>query len=431
MIKRLIRQTYYSQFIRSVAVLTSGSILAQAIPVLTMPIFTRMFDAHIFGMLALLQVGGGLITILATGYYELAIPTVRQQQRAGGVASIAIAMATGISLLSLLLALLFREDILILLNAPEMRPWVYYCPLVIFNLSMMSIANYWLLRANRLVSQVIVQIFYTVGSALITLALGMLHMADGPLIGYLIGLTLGAGWGILQIWRSGFRFAWPASPRYISLMIRKYGHFPLYGSIPTAIQQIAAQVPLFIVARHYSLSAAGHYSVARNLLIAGVHLLTSCIGQVILKHLATLRQQEQRIWPYFLRITYWMAALSLLATAGVVLLGPWFFRLYLGSSWEEAAIITRLLGFNIFFWLMGMTLSTAAVSIHRIRPLAAWRLFYGFVAAGMFFFAALPFMQFIWYSVLLESAAYALYTVVIIATIYHADRSPIRHSTGI
>ena len=423
----LLTTLYRSPFIRSTGVLSTGALLAQLIPLMMLPIFARSFPASSFGILALLQTGGALLAILATGAYELAIPTPRQPARARGLATLALYLSCLAAAVALLAVAGFHTAILRTLHTPQMAGWLYAYPAIMLGLSWVSIATYWLLRAGKLVPQASLKLSLTLCVAILTLCLRPLP--DGLLYGYLGGVLCAMLWATIQAMRHGF-FPARASVAYFSRLLRSYGHFPLFGSLPSLIQNTAAQIPLLIVTAYYSLSLAGHYAVARNILLAGTNLIALSAGQILLRQIAERRHASARIWPYFIQVALGLGLLSAAATVAIWLLGPWFFRLYLGAGWEDMGMIVRILSINVALWIMGMALGSAMVAVQKIRTLGYWQLLYGALSPGLFLLTRLPFAQFLWYSALFEAALYGFYLACIFVTMRRFDRTQqVRHAT--
>jgi hypothetical protein len=69
----------------------------------------------------------------------------------------------------------------------------------------------------------------------------------GLLVGFVGGALVGAIWGMAQAWRDGLRIDWQFPPRYFGTTLVEYREFPLFGSIPSAINNLAAQVPLLVI----------------------------------------------------------------------------------------------------------------------------------------------------------------------------------------
>ena len=416
--RALFRRAANSPFLRHSAVLTGGSFISLLIPLILLPVFTRIYSAELYGIQALLLVGMVAFAPLASGYFDVAIPTVKKTSDARALANLALACVLALSLIALLMMYVAQPFITATLNLSAIGGWIYGFPVIIGAAAVANIANYWLLRAEKHGTQGMIKIVAAVATAILAYGTHLLGIADGLLIGCVGGFVVAALWGLYRIKTHGFKLEIP------SLMIaHRFRDFPRYGSIPTAIYNLATQIPLLIITAHYSLKEAGEYGVIRGLLFAGALLIVMSVGQVLLQHISTRRHARQPIWPYFLHITAWLAGIGILLSAAMYVVGPWFFTFYLGAHWHAAAELTRTLSVLLFFWLMGPTLAQAAIALHCVKPVAAWQVAYGLGALGLFMFTQLSFDAFMMRYVLFDAIAYGLYALLMIVTVYRRTRA--------
>lgn len=423
MIKNFIQQVVTSSFVRSVAVLTTGNLIAQMIPFLILPLYTRMYVPEMFALQALLQVGMLFLAPIATGYYEWAAPSARHQREARALATIAMGSALAVCLLSFLVIATLRDSLAAQFNLQAMGRWIYAYPVIILATATSSISNYWLLRTGNFKRQSINRVVLTAAAAIIALTLGFFHVSEGLLIGFCGGTVISAIWAIRQAYHCGLRTELHLPPRYFLKIIKQYREFPIYGGIPSAFNNLAAQVPLLIITSTYTLGMAGHYAVVRGLLSSGTGLISVCIGQVILKHFADLIHTGQPLWPYYKKISIWIFLVALVVTLGTYFVGPWFFGMYLGKNWQDSTEILRMLSINVLFWLVGPSVAMVAVAIKKLRMIALWQVIYGLMAGGLLLFRDLPFEQFMHRVVLFEAVAYALYFVIMTYTVSRYDNA--------
>lgn len=422
MIDRLLRRAYHSALLRHVMVLTSGSVLAQCIPLLLMVVYARLYTPETFAILGLLQTCVPLMIPLATAYLEWAIPSPRRDSQARLLASMAMGMAGTASVAVLAFTLVCGPEILTAINAQPMGMWVQaYGPMVLFA-SLLSITNYWLVRKAQHGAQSRARIGLAVASAIPSVGLGYLGDQHGLLTGYVFGMGAGALYALLLARKHGLGWQ-PLNRTRVNATLKRYKNYPLFGSFPTFMVGLAGQIPLILVTRYYSLADAGHYAVARNILFSGVALIGLCIGQVVLKHIADLKTQRLPIWPEVKRITAWLALAAAALSLGIYLVGPAFFTLYLGAEWKDAADITRILAWASFFWLIAPPLSFAVIAQQKIRWVALWQVGYGLAAPVLLLFTTGPFMEFVVAYSRFEMLAYAAYTALCLSVLYRYGRT--------
>lgn len=420
--RRYFALVHGSAFVRHATLMTFGSTLAQMVTLAMIPFYTRHFAADMFAIQALFIMGIGVAAPLATGNYDWALPTIRSDREARMLASSALGIAIFFTLVMLLVTILLRERIVRALHLHAAGDMIYVFPFLVFATAFNSITNYWLLRQGKLVLQTMNRASFPVLTALCTIPLGLMHEPRGLVLGFFLGIGGSMLCSVALAWRNGLRFDYHYTRHELRRELGRLKHFPLFSALPTALNNLAMQIPLLAISLHYSLTEAGHYALARGILFNGIAAVTLSIGQVVLKHVAERALEKQPVWPYYWRIMLGIGALGFVGAALTYALGPWFFRMYFGAGWEDSAEMTRILGISAFFWLVGPTLSYAAVAIHRMKAVALWQVMYCTLALGLLVSPVVAFDRFVHVIVAFEIAIYTMYVAMITYTIRRYTR---------
>lgn len=410
-----------SGLVRGIGVLTGGTVLAQVIPLLMLPVLSRLYVPETFAVLGLMMMGAYFTASLSTGNYEYAIATSRSAARARTLATITILFSLGFAAVYELVLVLFYQPIAEVLKLGAHAPWMFAVPVTLLCGSFAAAGNYWLLRAGKHGLQAGIKFTHAGVNAVFSLALGLMGWVNGLLWGFVGGIALSAAWGIFWAWQNGLRLVHLDFRKHLARVMLHYREFPLFGSLPTALNNLAVQLPLIIVAASYALATTGHFSITRNLLSGGVVLVSASIGQVVLKHLSERRHARQKLWPFLLRVLAGLIGVGVAVGAGIYMLGPWFFSFYLGAGWKDSGEILRVLSVGVPFVLVGGSLAPALVAIRRLKIMAGWQAFYLALSLGLFLFADLPFTQFLWCIVGVEALAYSVYIPLIAWQVWKAD----------
>ena len=118
-IKRLVQ----TKFWRQVATLSSGAIGAQVLSVLTLPILSRLYLPEAYGIFGIFVATVALMVVVVNGGFELAIMLPKSDEESDHLVMISLRLATGISLVLLLLLWLAGESLLTFLEIGEMWGW--------------------------------------------------------------------------------------------------------------------------------------------------------------------------------------------------------------------------------------------------------------------------------------------------------------------
>lgn len=422
MLKRFVARAFANSFVRHATLLASGTVAANLVTLVTLPMFSRLFSAESFGLQALLIMGTMASATIGTGYYDWAIPTPRTQKQAKELATLALGLSVALALLCMVLLLAFGQQLLEALTLGSLEAWAYALPPLGLALAAYNIGNYWLLRAGKMASLTQIRFVLPVTNALVSLILGRMGHDTGLVTGFIAGVLLSGVWSLALAMRHGLAFDVHRPRRHYASLAAKFREFPLYGSIPATAMLIAGQIPLLVITRAYALEEAGHYAVVRALLYGGTMMVATACAQIILKHIAEATNAGEKPWPHFLRMAGMLAVAGLGMGAVLYTFSPLFFRLYLGEGWGESAGIAQRMALAMPFWLVGVALASAPVGIKRLRGIAAWQLLYGLAACTLFTLTDLPFMQLVARVITFEMVAYALYIAVSAVTVYRHGR---------
>ncbi|MBL4577086.1 MAG: oligosaccharide flippase family protein, partial [Flavobacteriales bacterium] len=177
-----------SDFTRHVLTLSTGTALSQIIPILLAPLLTRLYTPVDFGLLTIYVSLSSLIAIVSTGRYEMAIVLPREDKDAVGIFALSLSIASGISLVSLLVFWTFQSEISGWYNEPQIKPWLLLIPLTVFLTGISQTLNYWLTRQKKFKSISAAKVSDSSLNNLVKVGLGFRTTGVGGLIiGNIIG----------------------------------------------------------------------------------------------------------------------------------------------------------------------------------------------------------------------------------------------------
>ena len=121
-----------SQFARNIVTLATGTLLAQAIPILASPILTRLYTPSEFGLFAVYMALITSVTPAICGKYEVAMVLPKSKQQGEHLLGIAIWVAFFLSLVCFILIFFFDKHLLEFIGVSELASWIYFVPLTLF-----------------------------------------------------------------------------------------------------------------------------------------------------------------------------------------------------------------------------------------------------------------------------------------------------------
>lgn len=267
-----------SDFSRNVLTLMTGTTIAQAIPIAISPILTRIYTPEDFGVFALYMSIASIISVIATGRYEMAIMLPKENEEVKSIVKLIILLLSSIAIFTLLIVFIFNEQITNMFDNKEISNWLYFLPISIFLVGIYQIYNYLLIREKSFQRLSKNKVIVSTTNASTQLAIGV---SVGSSFGLLFGNILGYIVSIYFIIKS------KVVSQYFELnniplkkTAKKYGKFPKYDVPSVLVNVIANQLPLIALAKFFSLGVLGFYSLMYKVLMMPISLLSNTILDV-------------------------------------------------------------------------------------------------------------------------------------------------------
>ncbi len=138
-----------SNFIANVLKLVSGSVTAQILGILLVPLITRIYSPDDLGIFQIFLSISGILVIFSTFSYQFAIMLPKTEEDSANIAFLCAILVTLVSLITALIVLLLPKDVEHILNAPGISKYLIYIPAITFFNGIFFVQNYWLSRKIR------------------------------------------------------------------------------------------------------------------------------------------------------------------------------------------------------------------------------------------------------------------------------------------
>ena len=351
-----------SEFSRNVLTLMTGTTIAQAIPIAISPILTRIYTPEDFGIFAIYMSVASILSVMATGRYELAIMLPKKDEDAINIVALSLIISFLVSFIVLLIVFLFNASITALLGNPEISSWLYFIPLSVLLTGIYQSFNYWSNRKKqykRLATSRVVQSGTTASS---NLAMGFSGFGSGGLIG---SSLLGQGVATFVLGRIIFkedrnRFGnikrlkiFALGRRYISFLTVNLPH--------TFLNVLSSNFPVLLISYFFGNLVTGFYSISNRVIVAPIGIITNSYGQVFLQHISSsiISQKEKEF--FFKKTVYRILGYSFVPFLLLFFFLPQLFQTIFGKNWIEAGIYGQILIPMLYFRFVGSIVSSVTV----------------------------------------------------------------------
>lgn len=205
----LLKQLRNSKSLLShVVALTSGTVAAQAIAVLTAPVITRLYSPSDMGVLASLLAVAGIVGVVAAGRYDAAIVLPEKTEDALTLAVIGGLFAAGIGVILVVAFGIFGDRISPYVGlAVAPRIWTLSIGPIVFLIGAEQVLQRLHIRVRPFRTLAVTQVLQQSPGASIKIGFGLLRSGvSGPFLGTVVGhlvRTIGLASGVAKSYAIG------------------------------------------------------------------------------------------------------------------------------------------------------------------------------------------------------------------------------------
>ena len=347
---------FKSEFSKNLAVLMSGTIISQALPIALSPILARIYTPEDFGFLAVFMSLTAILGTIATGEYRCAIMLPKTDYEALILVKLSIFISLIFSLILLTIVIVFESDISSLLGIQEIKKWLYAVPFSVFLTGVFMTLNVY---NNRLKNYKIMSQSLVVKSASmvsIQLFLGFVMSSTGLIIGqflsYLFGNTSLAG-----PLKKKKKILNNISINELKSSAKKYIKFFKYSTSGTLLNSLSLNLNNILLSSFFSISTLGFYSLSNRILGIPSALFGSNISTLYFQTLSNLKYDNTESKKLFLSTLK-----KLLLISSPIFLFLFFtvknlFVFFYGEDWIISGQIAQILIPLFFMRFLSSTLS--------------------------------------------------------------------------
>ncbi len=324
--------------------LFSGSTLAQIIPFLIYPLLSRLYTPEEFGTLALFSNLVVILSVFATGKYELAIMLPSKNVNAINITGFCLMLITAFWVFTMLITLLFGKSISYALGDPNLYPWIYLLPFSIAFFSVFHVMTSILNRQKSYRTMASSKIVQGLSSSGVKLGGGLLQAGGGGLIaGTMAGQVLSSIFLFLRYNFNNKRWQKLLSARRIKELIIKYRFFPKFTMLHFLSNSISAGLPIFVFARFFSTHQAGLYSLGYSMVFVPFSLFSLAVEQVLYQDISSKVNSNQKIIPLVRDTLKTITALAIIPFIVLFAFAPSIFGFLFGSDWIDSGFYVQII----------------------------------------------------------------------------------------
>ncbi|MEH7381371.1 oligosaccharide flippase family protein [Bacillus sp. JJ1533] len=371
-------------FTKNVAVLMSGTAISQGILIAAAPILSRLYTPDAYGIFTLFTSIVIILSVVATWRYELAIVLPKKDEDAVNVMMLSAFCVVLTSLFSAILILFFGDWFVKVIDAENLKPWLWWIPISIFATGIYQSLNYWSTRTKHFGEVSISRSVRSVGTVGVQIPVAFVNAGPVGLVsGYIIGQVVASfalAVQILKKYKTLFKDSFQV--QRTKELAKEYAEFPKYSSPQAFINAVSQNIPSFLLAFYFGPEAVGLYSLSHRLLSMPITLITQSVKQVFFQKSSEAYNNGQNVYKLLRKATLGLFGIGIIPSIVVILFGPPLFAFVLGAEWYDGGAYAQWM----ISWLFFAFVNSPAFVVAQIYGFQKQLMYY---EIGLFVFRAI------------------------------------------
>ncbi len=363
-----------SSFARNVAILAGGTAAGQSIVVLASPVITRLYSPEEFGVLAVYTSLLGILSVVASLRYELAIPLPEEDTDAASLLVLSLGIVVFMSLFIGVGIWILGDYIIRWFNTPALHAYLWLLPLGVLMTGVYQVFNYWAIRKKAFSHIAKTKLNQGIGLILTQIALGLYKLGPlGLILGQIAGQAAGSSTLAAIFRRENSQAAEEKSFASIRKVAGRYKRFPLLSSGSALINSAGLQLPALLLAAFYGPQVAGWFALAQRVIGIPMSLVGQAVAQVYMGEASWfIREKPAALSFLFSNAARKLFFLGLLPIIILMISGPRLFAIVFGPNWWMAGLYMRILGLMYLVQFVVVPLSQTLNLLERQDIQLGW-----------------------------------------------------------
>lgn len=360
--KLSIREITKSEFIKSVAILMTGTMVAQVFGYLFAPVLTRIYTPEEMGelgvFLRVVAVGGAIATLK----YENAIPIIKRDVDAFRMYRYVIGWITKVALLS---------GVLLIIPFFGVFTWdnfLYYAamPLSILIVGYGNLGTTWAIRKKQFKHISYFKSSGAIGSNILKILFGFMGLGYiGLILGHLLGTLITNYWFAKDYLKNIKLFTIPKRSKRNLVLARKYDRFPKIN-LPHVMMDLGRDLLLaLIISQIFTKFEFGSYDHSYKMLRMPLVFVGVALGQVFFQKCAERVNNRENIQGLLLKAVKTLVMIAIVPFTIIFFFGEELFSFVFGENWATAGKYSEIMAPWLMMNFITSPFSTIPMVINR------------------------------------------------------------------
>lgn len=333
---------------RKVSILLSGSVFAQALPILAAPLLTRLYTPESFGQFGMFTAMATILAALVNLKYDHAVLLAKRPATALHLMVVCLAVSGGLALSLALLALAAPATWMQALGFHQDRFFAACLPLSFMLAALMQSLCSLFFRYEQFSAVAKARVAQALTTTSLCLALGALLPTGGALVvATLTGQCVGVA-ALVALRPRHQPLRVPLRTRLLWACARRYRRFPMFTAPSDLLNALGANMPVLFIGSIFGMAPAGAFAMAQRTLGTPLMLVGSAFSDTYRQSAARSIMTEGSYWHIASRTIRILGLMAVLPACVCLAFADDLFPLIFGDKWALSGAMIQVLGFMYF-----------------------------------------------------------------------------------
>jgi lipopolysaccharide exporter len=327
-----------SSFVQHVMVVSGSVAIGQVISTLVGPINSRLYKPSDYGTLSIFGAIFGVLGVLGTMQYEMALGTVDEDDDAFHLLFVCILFILIWSVLITAIIFFYSNEVTSLFskNDPNFRKFIWFLPLGIGFYSIIQTFSRWAMRKHQFPKISLTQVMNNVIGSACTVTLGFMGAGIAGLILGSIAASLYSVISLSSVAFADLKLKFKAlSLRSMINTAKQQYRFPLYTTWSVLLNSLSVYIPIFILTKGFGNTYTGYFSLCQRILYLPTLLISGAITPVFYSR-AKQAQKDGTLPALTTTLINAISGINIFFPVFIGFFGEWLFAIIFGSQWQRA-----------------------------------------------------------------------------------------------
>ncbi|TQV83008.1 oligosaccharide flippase family protein [Aliikangiella coralliicola] len=364
-----------NEIYKNIYKLSSGTAVAQAIPLLAYPFLTRIFSPEDFGTFATTILCSSLLGIFASGCYEHAILITKSKIDAANVIVLTLLRSCLILLVSFPVIWLLNNELSIWFNDPELATSLYYAPLIALGGIIYACHSEWLIKYKEYSFLARNRIFQGVFLVASKIVIGLAFVSSQALvIGELVGRFLSSIMSIMTIAKIDHKIFLKISRPRISKLKKRFSQFPRVMVFDQFVNILGGSLHVLFIGTAFGPKELGYVALLFSALYLPITIVSSSIKDVFRQQASIEYSEYGSCRRLYLSLFKVIACFGLLVFTLGFFLSPELFPLVFGEDWRIVGEYAQIMMAMYYLNFVSMSLGGTLIFAEKIKVSLYWQI---------------------------------------------------------